>query len=75
MLATVMEANKTLDNNPAMKTNLAILSMDAEALYPSLALDDILEGMWTLGDTTDLEFIDVDMEEMAKFLAVVYPKE
>ena len=58
-----------------MKENLGIWSMDAEALYPSLAIKDILDGIWHLVMDSDLEFKNLNIEEMFKFLAVMYPRE
>ena len=49
--------------------------MDAEALFPSLALKEILGGIWTLVTESSLEFKDVDVNEMAKFLAIEYTRE
>ena len=46
MLASVVKANEALDLNPAARETTAIWSMDAEALFPSLALKDILGGIW-----------------------------
>ena len=75
MLASVVKANEALDQNPAAKETITIWSMDAEALFPSLALKDILGGIWTLVTESSLEFKDVDVNEMAKFLAIEYTRE
>ena len=45
MLAAVDKANQTLRDNPPSTGEVSIISMDAEALYPSLALKDILDSI------------------------------
>ena len=51
------------------------MSMDAEALYPSLSIEDILSGVWTLVTESDLHFKEVDVREIGMFLAVMYSKD
>ena len=45
MLWVVQQANNKLAAAPPQHGDLAIFSMDAEALYPSLHIEDILEGI------------------------------
>ena len=48
MLHAIEQANLLLDKDPKLQNDLTIFSMDAEALFPSLALKDIKDGIWTL---------------------------
>ena len=45
--------------------------MDAEALFPSLHLDDMMDGVWELITTSELEFNNIDYQEVAKYVAVM----
>ena len=45
MLAAVHLANSKLKAKPTIEGDLSIFSMDAEALYPSLHIDDIKESV------------------------------
>ena len=71
MLAAVDKANQTLRDNPPSTGEVSIISMDAEALYPSLALKDILDSIWTLVTTSDLQFKNINTKELGKYLAVM----
>ena len=53
-------------HHPAAKETITIWSMDTEALFPSLALKDILGGIWNLVTESSLEFKDVDLNEVSK---------
>ena len=46
--------------------------MDAEALFPSLDLKDILDGVWDLIINTDVPFGNIDIKEMLKYIAIMY---
>ena len=74
MLYSINEANKVLKQDKGLADNTMIFSMDAEALYPSLDLQDILDGIWDLVDMSDLEWTDIDYREMGKYLAVMCTK-
>ena len=71
MLAAVDKANQTLRDNPPSTGEVSIISMDAEALYPSLALKDILDSIWTLITTSHLQFKNINTKELGKYLAVM----
>ena len=45
MLWAVQEANCKLATEPPQQSDLSIFSMDAEALYPSLHIEDIMDGI------------------------------
>ena len=49
--------------------------MDAEALYPSLDIEDIKESVWTLVNKSNIEFKHLDTQELVKFIAVMYTKD
>ena len=46
MLVANNEANIKLEQDQSLEEDLNIWSIDAEALYPSLNIKDILEGLW-----------------------------
>ena len=48
-----------------------LASLDAEALYPSLHIDDIMEGIMDEVTSAPLDFKMVNTFEMTKFLSVV----
>ena len=72
MLWAVDQANEKLKLNPPKQGDFSIFSMDAEALYPSLHLEDIMEGIMDIIMKTNIEFKNVNTEEMLKFIAIVY---
>ena len=49
--------------------------MDVRYLYPSLALDDILETVMEIVEDTKLTLEDVDTKHLATYLAVMVSKE
>ena len=65
MLCAVNEANRKLRLEPT-PGDLAILSMDAEALFPSLYIGDILNGIWRLVLESELEYKNVNVKEIGK---------
>ena len=75
MLWSIQQANIKLDKDPRLKEDLSIFSMDAEALFPSLDLNNILEGVWTLIMESDLQFNNIDYKEVCKYLTVVCDKD
>ena len=74
MLHSVQSANIKLAKEPP-RENLTVMSMDAEALFPSLALSDIMSGIWRLIMELDLEFNTFNYSEIALYLAVMYRRE
>ena len=73
MLATIHKTNEGLRENPA--ENISIMSMDAEALYPSLDMEDMLQSVWNLVMNTDISFCNIDIRYMAKYLYIMYSRE
>ena len=71
MLVAVDKANQTLRDKPPSTEKVSIISMEAEALYPSLALSDILDSIWTLVTTSNLQFDNINIKEISKYLAVM----
>ena len=49
--------------------------MDAEALFPSLGLADILKGIWRLITESEIQFNNLNISEISKHLAITYSKE
>ena len=49
--------------------------MDTEALFPSLAMEDILLGIWDLIIHSDLKFNNINYSEMAKYIAITCDKD
>ena len=74
MLYSITKVNKEISEGLS-SDNLAIMSMDAATLFPSLHIKDILSGIWRLIIETDLELMNVDMREIGKYLTVIYNKE
>ena len=72
MLSAIEAANKKLESAPMKEGDLSVFSMDAEALFPSLALPDILKGVWDLIMDGDVPFNNINWREMTKYLAVLY---
>ena len=54
---------------------LAIFSMDAEALFPSLDHDDILQSIYNLIMNTEVKIPNVNMSECIKYVYIMYTKE
>ena len=75
MLFSLTEANKILDKDPSKQSNVAIMSIDSSALFPSLHIVDILTGLWRLVMETPLELLNVDMKEIGKYLYVMYERD
>ena len=75
MLCAVQKANQRLRTAPPEPGDLSIFSMDAEALYPSLHIDDIMEGIMDIVASSPIEFRHVNVFEMTKFLHVMYTEE
>ena len=73
MLATIMKSNERHSENPA--ENVSILSMDAEALFPSLDIGDMLQAVWNLIMNSDVTFCNIDVCYMAKYLNIMYTRE
>ena len=74
MLNNINEVNNRIVTTEDDVDNRVIMSMDAEALFPSLNIKDILKGIWNLIMETDIKIVNVDVMEMAKYLAVSYEK-
>ena len=74
MLYSVQKANEKLRLDPELGKNTQIFSMDAEALFPSLDLEDIITGIRTLVMESDLD-IAIDTREVAKYVSIMYDSE
>ena len=74
MLNNINEVNNRIVTTEDDVDDRFIMSMDAEALFPSLNIKDILKGIWNLIMETDIKIVNVDVMEMAKYLAVSYEK-
>ena len=74
MLRSMQLTNTELETEP-VNDNLTVLSMDAEALFPSLALEDIMDGIWRLIMESNFKFSNVNYKQVAMYLAVMYMKE
>ena len=61
MLAAVQAANENLKTEGPGQ-DISLISMDAEALYPSLNLEDILQGIWDLVLHSDAKLDNVDIK-------------
>ena len=48
LLEAITTANKKISDAKPDQSDIGLMSMDAKALYPSLNLNDILDGVWTL---------------------------
>ena len=75
LLSATVEANEKLTENNTKPSEIGLMSMDAEALYPSLDTNDILNGVWELITESDLKFENVDIKEIAKYISIMYSKE
>ena len=75
MLAAMEKANEVLETVKLNEGDLAVFSMDAEALFPSLALQDILQGIWNLVMESTVPFKSVNIQDMLKYLAVTYSED
>ena len=75
MLAAVHLANNNLKMKPPVDGDLSIFSMDAEALYPSLDIEDINDSVWQLVMKSNIDFQHIDIETITKFVAVMYSKD
>ena len=49
--------------------------MDAEAMYPSLVISNILDRILNLILNSDTDFKEVDIKEIGKYIKVMYTKE
>ena len=67
-----MRAISDLEGKVIESDKVTIMSMDASALFPSLHLQDILDGIWRLVMDTSLELKNIDFKEVAKYLVVSY---
>ena len=74
MLYSIQTANQELNKDRNIN-NLAVWSMDAEALFPSLGLADILKGIWRLITESEIQFNNLNISEISKYLAITYSKE
>ena len=75
MLFAVHEANKKLESSNNNIEDLAVMSMDAAALFPSLKIKDILQGLWRLVMDTTQALDNIDIKEIAKYIAVIYDED
>ena len=75
MLNSIQTANQELDSKNKNIDNLAVWSMDPEAVLPILGLTDILKGIWRLVTESEIHFNKLNMSEISKYLAVTYSKE
>ena len=71
----VNQANQKLKTAPPDPNDLSIFSMDAEALYPSLHIDDIMNGIMEIVASTPINFDHVNIYEMTKYLYIMYSEE
>ena len=74
ILHRITKANQKL-SECLPRDDIAIMSMDAAALFPSLNIKDILNSIWKLIVDTELELQTIDIQELAKYLAVTYKHE
>ena len=75
MLWAVQQANQRLKAAPPDPGDLSIFSMDTAALYPSLHIDDIMDGIMDIVASSQIEFKHVNIFEMTKFLYIMYSEE
>ena len=76
MLRSVQSTNEKLELDPdANNDRLSVMSMDAEALFPLLALEDIMQGIWRLIMESHFTYKNIDYREMALYIAVMYKRE
>ena len=73
MLHSVMMANEYLEKEP--EPELSIFSMDAEALFPSLDHEDILQVIWNLIMETEVTIANVNLSECIKYVYIMYTRE
>ena len=68
-----------LDANLKIKeeeiTDPVVFSMDVDALYPSLDIEDISDAVMTMVEETELGMEDVDVKHLATYLAVMLTKD
>ena len=74
MLYAIEQANIRLENETDLQKDICIFSMDAEALFPSLHLKYILDGIRTLIEESSLEFNNIDYKEVTKYVSIMYPE-
>ena len=74
-MAAVIEANKEQGNTGTRNNDISLISMDAEALYPSLDRQDITQAIWNLLIDTDHDLRNFDYREIGKYLAVKMTKD
>ena len=75
MLNAVEEANRRLKKENPEEGLVSIFSMDASALYPSLNIDDVMDSIWKLINTSKLDFKNVDIREVIKYVTIMYTEE
>ena len=56
-------------------TDPVVFSMDVDALYPSLDIEDISDAVMTMVEETELGMEDVDVKHLATYLAVMLTKD
>ena len=49
--------------------------MDAEALYPSIHIEDIMDGIMDIVTSAPIDFKNVNIDEMLKFVVIMYSEE
>ena len=63
------------NNDPETMKKCAVISMDVDALYPSMDWDEIIISVRELIESSVKEMDNVDYEEVGKYLAVTLTKE
>ena len=68
MQREILEANLKIKEGKI--EDVEVFSMDVDALYPSLHIDDILEAVYSTIMESDIDMENINLEEMCKYLAV-----
>ena len=69
------EFEKYNEDEPATRRKCRVLSMDVDALYPSMEWNEIITAVRELIENSEEEMENVDWNAMAKYLAVTLTKE
>ena len=73
LMAAVVDVNK-LDNTKEENKNLVLFSMDIEKMYPSADVDEVCRVAADEWFNSDMK-LDVNVTELALYLAVVYDRD
>ena len=63
------------EEEPAVKKQCRVISMDVKALYPSMEWGEIIKSVEELIENSQEEIKNVDYEEVGKYIAVTVDKE